>query len=203
MLLTDKPFSSLPNLGTPLQWFGKGEEVPLAKPGIWQVYRGVVQLSKINLKGEEVPLGWSLADSCFGILSPDLPTYQAKVLSDTYLRRFTLKEVIASAHLTQTIFTQLNQRRQQAEALLTIAGLRRIEDRLQQLLLLLKQELGEPVVGGERIVVRFTHQYLANAIGSSRVTVTRLMGEFQKRGLIAIDSDRHIIVKDKQIVLNI
>lgn len=203
MLLTDKPFSSLPNLGTPLQWFGKGDKIPLVRPGIWQVYRGVVQLSKINLKGEEVPLGWSLADSCFGIWLPDLPTYQAKALCDSYVRWFTLDEIMASPHLTQTVLFQLNQRRQQVDALLTIAGLRRIEDRLQQLLLLLKQELGEPVAGGNRIIVRFTHQYLANAIGSSRVTVTRLIGEFQRRGLIAIDSDRHIIVKDERIALNI
>ena len=194
--------SNLSLVNRPLQWFSQREEIPINRPGIWQVYRGIVQLSKINLKGEEVPLGWAVKDHCFGIWLPELPHYRVKALTDSYLRWFYVDDLAVSPHLMETVLTQLNYRRQQTEALLAIAGLRLIEERLQQLLLLLKEELGEPVTQGTRLKVRFTHQYLANAIGSSRVTVTRLLGEFKKQGLIAIDSDRHLIVKDERKALN-
>ena len=194
--------SSLTPTNKPLQWFGQREEIPVNRPGIWQVYRGIVQLSKINLKGEEVPLGWVVADNCFGIWLPQLANYRVKALTDSYLRWFYVEDLAVSPHLMDTVLTQLHYRRQQTEALRAIAGLRLIEERLQQLLLLLKQELGEPVAQGTRLKVRFTHQYLANAIGSSRVTVTRLLGEFKKQGLISLDSNRHIIVQDERPALN-
>jgi CRP-like cAMP-binding protein len=73
--------------------------------------------------------------------------------------------------------------------------MRRVEDRLWQLLLFLKKELGKETKAGTRIQVRFTHQNLANAICTTRVTVTRILGTFQDRGLIEWDSDRHLIVK--------
>jgi CRP-like cAMP-binding protein len=69
-----------------------------------------------------------------------------------------------------------------------------VEERLQELLQLLSQELGQPVAEGTRLLVRLTHQNLANAIGTTRVTVTRLLGEFQRQGLISLDSDRHLVI---------
>ena len=91
-------------------------------------------------------------------------------------------------------FSQLARRMRQTEALLAISGLKRVEDRLQQLLYLLQQELGESTKEGTRIKVRLTHQNLANAIATTRVTVTRLLGEFQRQGWLGFDSDRHIII---------
>ena len=70
------------------------------------------------------------------------------------------------------------------------------EDRLWQLLLLLKEEIGQSVVNGTRLALRFTHQSLAKFICTTRVTVTRILGDFQSRELISIDSDRHIIIRE-------
>jgi len=35
---------------------------------------------------------------------------------------------------------------------------------------------------------------LANAIGTTRVTITRLLGDFQAQGQICFDCDRHLII---------
>jgi CRP-like cAMP-binding protein len=35
---------------------------------------------------------------------------------------------------------------------------------------------------------------LANAIGTTRVTVTRLLGEFQTQGKVSLDGDRHLVI---------
>lgn len=83
----------------------------------------------------------------------------------------------------------------QTETLLAIAGLKRVEDRLRQLLELLRQDRGQATDEGIRLPVRLTHQTLASAIGTTRVTVTRLLGGFQRQGEISIDRTRHIILK--------
>ncbi len=45
-----------------LQFYEKGEEISLFEPGRWQVVRGVIQLSKINPRGDEIILGWVTAN---------------------------------------------------------------------------------------------------------------------------------------------
>jgi CRP-like cAMP-binding protein len=121
--------------------------------------------------------------------------YQAKALSEIYLRWYNLSEIESSPQLTQTMLNQVTRRIRQTEAILAIAGLRRVEDRLLQLLKLLKQEMGESLADERaRISIRLTHQNIANAIGTTRVTVTRLLGEFQRQDIITIDNERHIIL---------
>lgn len=126
--------------------------------------------------------------------------YKATALSKVYLRWFSISEIEASIRLSQLILPQLVRRMKQTEILLTIAGHRAVEERLQQLLLLLKQEMGQSVPEGTRIAIRLTHQNIANAVGATRVTITRLLGKMQEQGLIILDRDRHIILKDKSFI---
>ncbi|MGF1488747.1 MAG: Crp/Fnr family transcriptional regulator [Prochloraceae cyanobacterium] len=81
---------------------------------------------------------------------------------------------------------------QQTQGLLAIAGLRRVEDRLLKLLGLLAEEFGIRKSVGVKLNIRLTHQNIAHTINTTRVTVTRLLGEFQDKGYIEIDRDRHI-----------
>jgi CRP-like cAMP-binding protein len=193
--LTHKRLQDEYTEGRRLHFYDRAEEIPLVKDGIWQVYRGVAQLSQLSLNGEEILLGWAQPETFFGLWMTHLELYQAKALSELYLRWYPLNEIEASPHLAQTVLTQVMRRMRQTESLLAIAGARRVEDKLQELLVLLKNELGQPVAEGTRITVRLTHQNLANAIGTTRVTVTRLIGNFQRQGLVSLDSDRHLIVR--------
>jgi CRP-like cAMP-binding protein len=179
----------------PLRFYSKGEVIPCVQ-GIWQVYKGVVQLSTLYPNGEEGLLGWVGPSMCFGSTLTCLQTYQAKALSDVYVMGFSIAQIEASPQLAQQLVPQLSRRLRQMEALLAIVGLRRVEDRLHQLLGLLKQELGMPVAEGTRLTIRLTHQDLAGAIGTSRVTVTRLLGQLKKQGIITFDSKRHLIIKE-------
>jgi len=58
----------------------------------------------------------------------------------------------------------------------------------------LQQEIGTPTTVGTRLGVRLTHQHLANAIGTTRVTVTRLLGQLREEGWLNIDRDHHIVI---------
>jgi CRP-like cAMP-binding protein len=181
--------------GKRLHFYNQGEGIPIPGDGVWQVYRGLVQLSTFHDSGEEVLIGWVAPSTLFGLNVTHLSTYNAKALSEVYLRWFSLKEIETSPQLAQVLLIQLNRRMRQTEILLAIAGLRRVEDRLRQLLDLLRQDIGQATDEGIRLPVRLTHQTLANAIGTTRVTVTRLLGDFQRQGEVSIDRHRHIILK--------
>ena len=182
--------------GRRLHFYAKGEEIPLVSQGVWQVCQGLVQLNTICQNGEEVWLGWAEPLTFFGQWFSLLRSYQAIALCDVQLTWFSLAEINASPRLSQLVLPQLVRRIQQTEALLAISGQRRVEDRLQHLLMLMKQQIGQPVAGGTRIQMRITHQNLANAIGTTRVTVTRLLSKLKTEGLITIDRDRHIILRE-------
>jgi CRP-like cAMP-binding protein len=180
-----------------LHFYAKGQKIPLVSQGVWQVSQGLVQLSNLCENGEEVWLGWAEPSTLFGNWFSLLTAYQATALSDVHLVWFSLSEINSSPRLAQAILPQMVRRMRQTEALLAIAGNRRVEDRLQQFLLLMKREIGQPVEAGTRIGVRLTHQNLANAIGTTRVTVTRLLNKLKQEGTIAFDSDRHIVIRQE------
>jgi CRP-like cAMP-binding protein len=198
MLLTNNLIlTTLPEThteGRRLHFYERGEEIPLIDEGIWEVYRGIVQLSQLSSRGDEVCLGWVQPSHFFGLWFTQIDSYQAKALSELYLRWYSLSEIEKSPHLAPFILTQVVQQMRQRQALLGIVGLRRVEDRLRELLQLLKQEIGQLVEEGTRLPVRLTHQNLANAIGTTRVTVTKLLGEFQRQGWLSLDGERHIII---------
>jgi CRP-like cAMP-binding protein len=176
-------------------FYRKGQPIETTNCGIWQVCQGYVQVSTFYLNGDEGLVGWVGPNLCFGSWLTSLPTYQAKAQSDVYLTWYSMTEIESSPTLAQQLLPQINRRLQQVEALLAIAGQRRVETRLQQLLQLLQQEMGETTPQGTRIGIRLTHQELANAISTSRVTITRLMGKFQDQGILSFDQQRRMIIK--------
>ncbi|MGD1808866.1 Crp/Fnr family transcriptional regulator [Dapis sp. BLCC M126] len=180
-----------------LHFYQKGETIPLMSQGIWQICQGLVRLSNLYPLGEEGLLGWAGPSMCFGSCFSYLHTYRATALSDVCLMCYTMIEIEASPKLTQELLPQLVRRFKQTEALLAIAGQRRVEDRLHQLLLLLKQEFGQCMGDGTRLNIRLTHQDIAAAIGTTRVTVTRLLGKLKQQGWVIIDKDRHLILKNE------
>ncbi|MBF2046912.1 PAS domain-containing protein [Leptolyngbya sp. NK1-12] len=180
----------------PQQTYVRGDSIPLHPQVLWQVERGLVKLHTFTEEGEEVLLGLLGASMVFGSGSVFLPAYQVTALTDVQLTQFSLAEVKAFPDLAQQLLPQLNCRIQQMEALLAVAGQRRVKHRLYLLLRFLRQEIGEPVPGGIRLNLRLTHGDLASACCTTRVTITRLIGELQRRGKIRIDSKSYIILDE-------
>lgn len=179
-----------------LQIYEKGEIIPFDAQGMLFVCEGLVKLSTFCENNEEILVGLIGPSMPFGCSLTSLPTYQAIALSQVKVASVSLEEFTTLPSFVQIMFEQMSRRLQQTESLLANFGRRNVEDRLQNFLLLLKQEVGEPVPQGTRLKVRLTHQDIANACGTSRVTVTRLLNKFKKEKIIAFDSQHHLIVLD-------
>ena len=180
--------------GRELQTFRKGQAIPLDDTHIWLVYRGVVQLTTLYPNGDEAILGLVSPLMPFGNPLSIVQPYHASALTEANLMRMSWQEVQRSPELLACVLSQLVRRLQQSEAMSAIANHRRVEDRLIDFLKLLQQDLSQPLDRGHRLTVRLTHQHFANAIGTTRVTVTRLLGQLRDRGAIDLDDTRHVVI---------
>jgi CRP/FNR family transcriptional regulator, cyclic AMP receptor protein len=70
-----------------------------------------------------------------------------------------------------------------------------VSQRLAQALLQLARDDGEPNDSGMRIRGKMSHQDLAHLVGSTRETVTKILGEFRNAGLLELGY-RRIVVTD-------
>ncbi|MCU0527082.1 MAG: helix-turn-helix domain-containing protein [Elainella sp. Prado103] len=178
----------------PTQTYAKGDLIPLRPQILWQVKEGLVKLHTLTEKNEETLIGLVGPKMPFGLCSTFLPVYQATALTEVEVAMYSLTEIKAVPALAQLLLPHLNRRVEQMEALLSIAGQRHVKDRLYLFLRLLQREIGEPIDQGIRLTLRLTHEEIANACCTSRVTITRLLGELQKQGRVTIDIKSHIIL---------
>lgn len=174
--------------------YNRREMISLETNNVWLVIQGLVKLTTPIDGNSEVVTGLIGPGMIFGAYFTSLSLYQAVALSESHLVAIAMEEVINSPPLSQLFFVVNARRLRQAEVLLAIAGERYIKDRLYRLLELLKQEMSEAIAEGSRLTVRLTHEDLANACGSTRATITRLMGELQQQGKILVDDQCHIIL---------
>lgn len=185
-----------PALDRPLFHFSKGEVIPFESQSVWFVYEGIVKLSTMSERGEEMLIGLVSESMVFGPSLTVLQTYQAIALVNVKLAQIPISEVVQSPRLAQTLLNSVKQRLQQAEGLLSIYGQIRVEERLNSLLLLLKHAIGQPVEQGTRLCARLTHQDFASGCRTTRVTVTRLLGKLQDEGKVTQDAQNHLVLKE-------
>lgn len=153
----------------------------------------MVQLHTIHADGNETIVGLCGPTMAFGMLLTNLHPYWATALSDTDLLPLSLAEIESSPALSAALLPQLVRRLQQSEAWLAFSGKRLVADRLRSLILQLAQDFGQVGPNGVQIKVRLTHHQLATIIGTTRVTVTRLLRDFKAEGWLSV-SRRQLIV---------
>jgi len=171
-----------------------GSRVPLLRQHIWLVSRGMVKLSCITEQGEDLVLGLAGPDEPFGEPLTNIDLYEAITLCDCDLLCIPLDEVDATPHLAVTLVRAMASRMRQSEALISLLGLRRIEDRVRGFLELLAQDYGQPCEQGLRLNLRLTHQDIASALSTTRVTVTRVLGLLREEGWLQLDAQRQLVV---------
>lgn len=172
----------------------QGQFIPMGDRKIYIVNRGLVQLNTLHSSGDERILGLAYPHMPFGTPLTQIASYEAIALSNVLLVQLEQDEIDKSPQFAQRLFGGVMRRLQQTEALLAIMGERRIENRLRSLLTFLSLEIGEVTERGIRLNVRLTHQQISDMIGTTRVSVTRLLNEFKKAGFLKVDATRHLLI---------
>ena len=169
------------------------QSIALRSHYLYLVHRGIVQLHTIHPDGGESIVGLCGPTTAFGPAFTHINPYWATALTEVDLLPLSVDEIEASPALTAGLFPQVMRRLQQTEAWLSIAGKRLVADRLKCLLVQIAQDFGQVSTQGVQIDVRLTHHQLATIIGTTRVTVTRLLKEFRNEGWLDIHK-RQIIL---------
>ncbi|NJL88302.1 MAG: Crp/Fnr family transcriptional regulator [Leptolyngbyaceae cyanobacterium SM1_1_3] len=159
-----------------------GQSIPLRASEILIVCRGVIQLFTIQPDGSETLLGLAGPSSPMGLPLTTVDPYWADALTDADILSLSMAEIESSPILMAGLFRRMARRLQQSEAWLALSGKRLVGDRLRHLLMLIADEFGQADERGIRINIRLTHHQLAAAIGTTRVTVTRLLKDFKTEG---------------------
>ena len=161
--------------------------------------RGAVRLSRVYESGEEITVALLRENSIFGVLS--LLTGQK---SDRFYHSvaFTRVEMVSApaasvrraieqdARVGLLLLQGLSSRILQTETMIETLTHRDMSSRLVSFLLVLCRDFGVPGSQGITIDLKLSHQAIAEAIGSTRVTITRLLGDLRSAGLLEIDRKR-------------
>lgn len=183
--------SSSPNIYAEpmLSRFDRRSLLPLRYDALWKIETGVVRTSTLLENGTSVTLGlWGLGDVVGRVLSKADP-YQIECLTPveaTLLLRSNWHKA------TEEMILHI----QRSGELIEILHCRQTEFALLKLLSWLAKRFGQEVEQGQMIDLRLTHEDIAAIIGSTRVTVTRLLNSFEKQGIIQRMQRRFIILPD-------
>ncbi|MEB3335735.1 MAG: Crp/Fnr family transcriptional regulator [Cyanobacteriota bacterium] len=171
-----------------------GSSVPLLRHHLWLVVRGMVKLGCLTLQGDELLLGLAGPNELFGEMLAGPEAYEAKTICDCDLLCLPQKELELQPALAPVLVKAISQRQRQSQSLLALLGLKRVEDRVRGFLELLAMDYGVSCADGLRLTPKLTHQDIANALGTTRVTVTRIIGQLKEMGWLRLDAQRAIIL---------
>lgn len=171
--------------------FARRSLLPLERDYLWQISTGVVRTLTSNEEGTPITLGlWGPGDIAGRVLSKADP-YRIECLTPVEATRLP----VARWHeATEAAIAQI----QQFQELLEIMHCRTVDVSLMRLLTWLANKFGHQIEQGQLIDLRLTHQEIAELIGATRVTVTRLLNNFEKRGMIQRLPHRFIVVYEQQ-----
>jgi len=168
--------------------------VPLLRHSIWLVVRGMVKLGSLTIHGDDLILGLAGPNEPFGEPLTDVEAFEARTLCDSDLLCLPLDEVRSQPALAQAMLEAVLRRYRQSQSLLALMGLRRVEERVRGFLELLALDYGHFCDNGLRLDLRLTHQEMASALGTTRVTVTRVIGQLRQEGWLRFDSQKRLVI---------
>ena len=172
------------SLGT--RTFNYRELIPVEQHQLWRIEQGMVRTLTWDDEGTVAALGvWGVGDVLGSALSSVEP-YQIECLSTVQASLISHQD----GCYTNAVFSHLNQ----IETLLKISHSKSVGRRLWQLLVWLGQRFGHETEIGQLIDLPMTHQDLAETIGTSRVTVTRMLNALQREGVLQFSHKRYTLL---------
>lgn len=202
--------------------FNKDEQIPVRPQLIYLVNQGAVRLvsettnqsdnnsakplsesdSEFAEEIEKTFLGFIGAGKPFEILSHQDFSFHAYAHVDyTQVAWLYWQDLENWPNFRQEIYEAFRDQHQRKLLWLSALGQRRTIDRLTSFLHLLIEEYGAQDEDRQCCLpYTLTHAQIGSAIGSTRVTVTRLMGKLRRQGIISVKEDNSICINNLKLI---
>ncbi len=163
--------------------------LPLQSQVLWKIECGIVRTCTYYEEGTRSILGYwgkgEVVGSAFSGLSP----YGIECLTD-------VKATMWPKSSWHQVIDDIMLHNRRVEELLYISGYERTSQRLLHFLVWLGKKFGQTVQGGTLIDIPLTHESIADSVGSTRVTITRLLKKFEREGIIHRQSRSIVLAKN-------
>ena len=146
-------------------YFQRRSHLDLFRTDTWQIQSGVVRAIAWMEDGSLTTLGFWGAGEIVGNACLGSKNYCLECLTSVLAA-----PLLAERCLDRSMLAHI----QQLQELLTIRSCKRIEDKVLKLLTWLGQRFGSPEEAGITLDIFLTHQDLAEALCTTRVTITRI-----------------------------
>jgi CRP-like cAMP-binding protein len=177
----------------PQRLFTRREVIPPRNDVLWRIERGAVRTVTWSEEGAFITLGYWGSGDVIGYPLSKVKPYQIECLTSVEVS-------ILPPHLWHQDINALLCHIQQAEELLSIVHRKPISLRLWQFLVWLSEKFGRNVEQGKLIDLNVTHQEMAEVLNTTRVTVTRLLQQFEEEGTLLRHKRRIILCPSNQLV---
>lgn len=151
--------------------------LPLQHDTLWRIEQGVVRTMTWNEAGTLITLGYWGSGELVGRPLSQLNPYRMECLTDVQT------SLIPSSSWPYVLDAILSSKRENEE-ILSIARHDRINQRLLHFLGYLAKKFGQRTDQGLFLDLPLTHEAIAVAIGTTRITITRLLKQFEQEGII-------------------
>lgn len=162
--------------------YQKGDIIILEPDTIMEIQRGIMAQTMVHQDGSEVLLGLFGAGQL--VIPHPSDTCYIQLIAHTDLFA-TIKSWEQASHGSDFI-EKLRSRLQQMEAWAAMQARPHLDQRVLGILSLLAEQFGVTTQEGQIVDVRITHTQLALAVGATRATITRTLGDLRHQNKLSI-----------------
>jgi len=156
---------------------------------------GKTLIVKIAEPGEVLGASATILGRPYEVSAETIEPSQLNFIKRDDFVRFLQQHVDACMHTAQ----QLSEKYQSAQREIRSLGLAQTTSEKVAKLLLNWCDAGEETSKGIRLKVLLTHEEMAQMVGTTRETVTRLLSEFKRRKIIEVKGSTVLVVKKSEL----
>ena len=169
-------------------FFDSGKKLPTKDDHLWLIVSGVVKSYTVTEEGSLVILGFWGTDDLVGEHLSNIAPYTLECIGN-------VEAIAIPRQQWQSFADNLLSHAQQTQHMSYIVRNTKISQRLWLLLEWLAEKFGRAIAQGRLIDFKLTHQELANAISTTRITVTKTLIQFEDEGLILRPRTKCIVLR--------
>ncbi|MDU2657809.1 MAG: Crp/Fnr family transcriptional regulator [Clostridium perfringens] len=178
---------------------------------LFLIREGRVKICKITKEGKEQIVYVLSKGDFFGenniFTSNNISNFSAYAITDVklcILKKENLEKIlIKNPEISLKIIQEMADRINSAENLAQTLATRDVEARLATVLIEFMNKYGQKKEEGIYINLHLNREQIANYCGITRETVSRRLSKFDKLGIIKLQGNKGLIIKDKEALFNL